>query len=420
MTKTLAQSLLAASCLTAVAVGNASAGGLERGGYNVDLLFDPAPITGEASAVYVNPQRDLINARDTDPRDGTMTGSGKVRDTESYWVPRVGMKVAPLQGVDCMMDYSQPWGVHINPGPNWAGANSNIETKVDSDNYSGTCSYKFQAGKGDLRFIGGLYYQEISGFKTAQAHPALPGGVFPGIPVAVSGLGTLDLDTNGWGWRAGVAYEIPEIALRASVVYNSAVDLDIKGSLDLAQAPLVPTIGGRKISVFGSAEMPQSVEMKLQSGIAPGWLAFASVKWVDWSVLQSVSFCPVGTEALGCSYGGRNFATSLDLLYRDGWTISGGVGHKFTDTISGAASITWDRGTSTGLGTQTDTWTFGAGASYTPSENLEFRLGGALGVLTKGSSGVVVSNGNAFGTDVSYDFDNDLLSAVSVSAKLKF
>lgn len=44
----------------------AHAGGLERGGYNIDLLFDPSDYAGEASATYVNPQRELKNVRDTD------------------------------------------------------------------------------------------------------------------------------------------------------------------------------------------------------------------------------------------------------------------------------------------------------------------------------------------------------------------
>ncbi len=42
---------------------------------------------------------------------------------------------------------------------------------------------------------------------------------------------------------------------------------------------------------------------------------------------------------------------------------------------SGAVSLTWDRGTSQGYGIQTDTWTLGAGVSYTPTENVEFALG---------------------------------------------
>ena len=50
---------------------SAHAGGLERGGYDIDLLFDPAPFTGEVSGTYVMPQRKLKNAVDTDPSDGT-------------------------------------------------------------------------------------------------------------------------------------------------------------------------------------------------------------------------------------------------------------------------------------------------------------------------------------------------------------
>ncbi|MBX3568336.1 MAG: transporter [Rhizobiaceae bacterium] len=404
-----------------LASGSAFAGGLERGGYNIDLLFDPARVTGEASATYVSPQRKIDNARDTDPTDGigtTGAGGGQtdgIRATSDYWVPRVGMKVGIVEGVDCMIDYSQPWGADFDPGSNWAGVNHNIVTVVNSDNYAGTCSYKFQAGKGQLRFIGGAFYQEIDGYKDRQVHPGRPG--------LFTGIGHLELETDGWGWRAGVAYEIPEIAFRASLVYNAEVKLDsITGIVDLTQAPGVPGSGGSVLNVFGSAEMPQSVELKVQSGIAPGWLAFGSVKWVDWSVLQTVAFCSTAIKAagLGCSYGGPGFVTSLDLLYRDGWTVSGGIGHKFTDQISGSASITWDRGTSTGLGTQTDTWLFSAGASYTPTENVEFRLGGAAGILTSGSSGVVVKDGVAFGTDVAYDFGNDFIGALSGSIKVKF
>jgi long-chain fatty acid transport protein len=108
------------------------------------------------------------------------------------------------------------------------------------------------------------------------------------------------------------------------------------------------------------------------------------------------------------------------LGYRDGWTISGGVGHKFNDQWSGAVTVTWDRGTSQGFGTQTDTWTLGTGVSYSPTENVELRLAGALGILTSGSSGLTTINGQVYGNDASYSFGNDLVAAVSTSLKVKF
>lgn len=425
MNSALMKSLLGASCLTMLAVGSAAAGGLERGGYNIDLLFDPNRFASEVTGAYVMPDREVTNARDTNPRDGLGSngrggGSTTASYAEDYWVPRVGLK-GGMGPVDCMVDYSQPWGIHSKPGRNWVGANSDIETKVNSDNYAGTCSYKMDAGKGQFRFLGGVFYQEIDGFKERLVAPV--------PPAFGTGIGRLDLKTDGVGWRIGAAYEIEEIALRASVVYNSEVKLDdITGTLDLRQIPGAvdprnPLLG-RVTNVFGEATMPQSVEFKLQSGIAPDWLAFGTVKWVDWSQLQTVAFCPTAVKALGvttCTYNGGFRATSLDLLYRDGWTVSGGIGHKFSDTLSGAVNVAWDRGTTTGLSVQTDTWTLSGGAAYTPNKNVELRLGGLAGIMTSGSAGVVVDDqGNRFGTDVAYDFGNDFVGALSASLKVKF
>ncbi|WP_324763331.1 OmpP1/FadL family transporter [Sinorhizobium meliloti] len=424
----LKQGVLAAVAGVLVASA-AQAGGLERSGYNIDLLFDPSDYAAEATATYVNPQRKLKNVEDTDTANtdilGGTFGGGNLNyrpstadDTESYWAPRIGVKAALGDSIDCMADYSQPWGAHTNPGKNWAGANNNIETKVESDNYAATCSYKWEMGPGYFRVIGGGFYQEVGGFKERLVQDY----TFAPFPLSTfSGVGRLELEDSGWGWRTGVAYEIPEYAMRASLVYNSAVDLDdLSGFIDLRQLAFPnpfpvgpPLITGTKYDVRGSASMPDSLELKVQSGIAPGWLAFGSIKWTDWSQLQVVTFCPATISP-------TTPCTSLDLLYRDGWTVTGGIGHKFNDQWSGAVSLTWDRGTSQGYGAQTDTWTLGTGVSYTPTENVEIRLAGVVGILTSGSSGAVDFEGETIGGDVSYDFDNDFVGAISTSLKVRF
>ncbi|WFP60431.1 OmpP1/FadL family transporter [Mesorhizobium sp. WSM4904] len=403
------KALLGAGCFSLALVGAAMhpahAGGLERGGYDIDLLFDPAPFATEAEATFVMPDRKYKNARGP---GGADLGFGTTADgAEDYWVPRIGAKVQVVQGVDCMVDYSQPWGAHTAPGV-WNGAFSNMETDIKSDNYAATCSYKMDAGKGQLRFIGGVFYQKVYGFKEDLVSPLVPD---------FGGTGRVDLTSNGWGWRAGIAYEIPDIALRASLVYNSKVKLDnISGTLDLTN------VGMGTIPIYGSTQyMPDVVELKLQSGVAPGWLAFGSIKWVNWSVLQSVPICPVGVPAALCFTNSPAEVTSLDLMYRDGWTVSGGIGHKFNDQWSAAGQLSWDRGTSHGYGAQTDTWTLGGGVAYTPKPNIEVRLAGAIGVMTSGHSGILIGeNGKVVGADASYDFGNDLVTAISGGIKIKF
>ncbi|MCQ1837095.1 OmpP1/FadL family transporter [Neorhizobium galegae] len=390
----------------------ALAGGIERGGYNIDLLFDPSSVAIESTATFVMPQRKLKNVTDTVAGDGalnTLGYSNSVEETEDYWSPRIGAK-AGFEGFDCLVDYSQPYGAHTNPGARWAGANQNIETKINSDNYALTCSYKFDAGPGDLRVIAGTNYLQMDGFKERLV-------VAPSVfsPLPGSGVGRLDLEGDGWGWRAGIAYEIPEYALRASLMYYSQVKLDsVTGQVDLTNLPaalggLVPG-AGTVIPVEGSTAMPEAIELKLQSGIAPDWLAFGSVKWTNWSVLQRIPFYNAGGVEV----------TALELGYRDGWTVTGGVGHKFNEQWSGAVSLTWDRGTSQGFATLTDTWTVGAGVAYSPNKNVEIRLAGVLGILTSGSSGAVTIDGIAAGDEATYRFGDDLVAALSTSLKVKF
>ena len=185
------KALLGAGCFSLALVGAAMhpahAGGLERGGYDIDLLFDPALFATEAEATYVMPDRKYKNARGP---GGADLGFGTTANgAEDYWVPRIGGKVQVVQGVDCMVDYSQPWGAHTAPGV-WNGAFSNMETDIKSDNYAATCSYKMDAGKGQLRFIGGVFYQKVYGFKEDLVSPLVPN---------FGGTGRVDLTSSGWG-----------------------------------------------------------------------------------------------------------------------------------------------------------------------------------------------------------------------------
>jgi long-chain fatty acid transport protein len=391
----------------------ALAGGIERGGYNIDLLFDPSQAAVESTATFVMPHRKLKNVTDTSGTGGpfapslnTLGYSTSADDSENYWSPRIGAKIG-YQDADCLFDYSQPYGAHSDPGARWAGAYQNIETKINSDNYALTCSYKFDVGPGQLRLIGGANYLQMDGFKERLV-------IAPEL-IALSGLagtGRLALEGDGWGWRGGVAYEIPEYAMRASLMYYSEVKLnDVTGTVNLSQVPLaLNPFGTPIIPVSGSTAMPDALELKLQSGIAPDWLAFGSVKWTDWSQLGRIPFYSAGGFEV----------TSLDLGYRDGWTVTAGVGHKFNDQWSAAASITWDRGTSQGYGAQSDTWLFSTGVAYSPNKNVEIRLGGVLGILTSGDSGSILSGGVPIGDEATYEYDNDLVAALSTSLKIKF
>jgi long-chain fatty acid transport protein len=399
------KALLGAGCFSLV-VSGASAGGFDRGGVNIDQLFDAAPYSFDAGVTYVSPQRKLKNVHRL---DGSGLSTSEIDVDGDYAVPRIGIKANIFDPVDCLASYSKPYGADANFGMNNAYSPTAVKYSVKTNDFGLTCSYKFNVGKGALRFIGGVSYQEVDAFLSRQTLLAFGN----------TGLGKFQLSDSAWGWRAGAAYEIPDIALRASLMYYSSYKYDgLSGTVDTTgfsgtfPANLVPGSTGI-YPVSASAEIPQALELKLQSGIAPGWLAFGSVRWQQWSKLGIIPINGVRSPVFGTPS-----PVSFDLFYRDGWTISGGIGHKFTDQISGLVSLTWDRGTSTTSGYQSDTYALATGISYSPNDKVEVRLGGSIGVLTSGSSTFtgVGDGANA----ITYTYGNDLLLAGSASVKIKF
>ena len=403
------KSLLAAGCAVGALTGTAAAGGFDRGGVNIDLLWDESPYAAEAGLIFVNPQRTLNNVQRLDrPPFPVALFSPSVDVDDDYTVPRVGFKANVFEPVDCLATYTQPYGADAQYGTNNAYSPTSVEFKVDTNDYGLTCSYKWGLGKGFARIVGGVSYLDVDAFQSRQTLLALGN----------QGLGTFQLSDDAWSWRLGGSYEIPEIALRASLVYSAKYDLDgLAGTADttgFAGGRLGPA-GTRFLGVFdvtAATEIPQALDFKVQTGIAPGWLAFGSVRWQEWSKLGVIPIRGVRSPLTGLPSN-----TSFDPLYRDGWTVSGGIGHAFTDKFSGAVSLTWDRGTSTVSGYQTDLWNFAAGAAYKATENIEVRLGGSLGLWESGTS---VFGGGDLASAVTYTFDDDLVAAISGSIKVRW
>jgi long-chain fatty acid transport protein len=401
---------------------SAHAGGLERSSQDFDILFEDGNVV-ETGATFVTPQRKLKNIRGSvfpvNPVPGQNTGKPfdtEVDEGKSYWVPKLSAKVQLTDDLACAAQYREPWGIDTDSGINNARMFSAIEQKISSRDYGLNCSYRFAAGdKGFFRILGGVSYQELKGKQTKISGVPLD----PNNPTKLTfANSTVDVVDSAIGWRLGAAYEIPEIALRASLVYQSKVNYDLDGSVGVA---LIGVPLSFTTPVSGSVATPQSVEFKFQTGIAPDWLALASVKWTDWKSITKVGFDNSGSGPFLNMFPVGAEVTSLDLYYKDGWTVMGGIGHKFNDQWSGAATVTWDRGTTTGLTSQTDVWLLGLGANYKATQHLEFRLAGAVGILTSGTldSTLAAQNGGSkLGSKA--DFGTDVVGGMTLSVKYRF
>lgn len=340
---------------------SASAGGYGRGSANLDPLFDEGT-SATTSFSVTNPSRGV------DTRNGAAVSAAQGADyAETYMTFGATAATNIYGGVRCAGSYAQPYGANANYGFTkiLLGSGTTTSTELNSSELGLTCAYGTEAGPGKVHFIGGLFYQsldytEVRGF----------------------GAASINMDNGGVGYRLGVGYTIPEFAIKASLIYRSEVDHRMEG---------VQMIGAAPFNIYADATTPQSLKLNLQSGIAPGWLAFGSVEWTGWSSIQSINVKCAQSYGPFCSAGGNSpGAPSVDAYFGDGWTVSAGIGHKFSDLFSGSFSVTWDQGVSRNyLGAKrssyTDTWTLALGAAFTPNETSSFRAGLAYSILTAGS-----------------------------------
>ena len=207
---------------------------------------------------------------------------------------------------------------------------------------------------------GGIRLQSVEGRVSISTVP-------PVGPFAINYALQTNRDYQA-GYVIGVAWEKPEIAARVALTYNSA----ITHSFEMSESSNV----GAPSVTEQDVEIPQSVNLEFQTGIATDTLLFGSVRWVDWTAFV------IDPPVYDGIYGPR----PLVSYESDRVTYNLGLGRKFDDTWSGAVLLSHEpsNGDITGNLGPTDGFTsVGLAATYT-RDNMKItggvryiRIGGA-------------------------------------------
>lgn len=335
--------LLGAATLS-LAGGAALAGGLDRSGQGINLIFEDGNAVQFAYS-HINPSL-----------SGTLGGAPSGDIGVSYGLPHFGYKRALSDTLDFALIYDQPFGAHVAYAATYPLSNpfTPDQLRADAETHALTALLRHKMGNG-FSLYGGLRVQR------ASAEIEVP---------AVGYSMTSDAATDV-GYLVGAAWEKPEIAARVSLTYNSA----IKQSLSLNEN------GGTGTHV-AEIETPQSLNLDFQTGVAANTLVFGSVRWVEWSAfnLSSPNYLP-GTIV--------SFAN-------DTVTYNLGVGHRFSDSFSGALSFGYEQsngGTVSDLGPSDGYFSVGIGGTYT-RDNAKISFG-----VRKIMMGDAVTNNGAVFTD---------------------
>ena len=336
--------IYSAILLSTLPLTPALAAGLDRSGQSIAAFLQPGNYA-EAGISILDPK--------------VQSNQLKVNDmAEDYYFPSAAIKIQATEHISIGLLYDQPFGAEsLYPSNNPVfGANGEAtQVEVETHNLSALIGYQPTE---NWNFYAGPVWQ------TVEADISLRGQAYisPKDPTKVlSGYDIKIHEEEAFGWLAGFAYQIPEIALKTSVTYRSEIKHKAKS---VETHKLMPMLN---VESQLDAITPQSVNIDFQTGVAANTLAFANIRWAHW---DQFAVTPKFLNAAS----GNNLIDYSD----DQWSATVGVGRKFNSHWSGSASVGYDSGAGnpvTTLGPTEGYWSVGLGGQYSPAENYFIQAG---------------------------------------------
>ncbi|MEQ1369673.1 outer membrane protein transport protein [Acinetobacter schindleri] len=390
------KALSTAMILATVPMTGAFAAALDRSGQSMAAFLQPGNYF-EAGISVLDPD---VSGQEA----GSSTTNRQIGDMAGdYYFPSAALKFQLTENFSFGLLYDQPFGADAEYSGN------NIFVAAPTDRVLSTLPITTTAIGGATTGstsveVDSQNISMILGFQPTENFNIYGGGVYQTIKGNVKLRGSAYSVFNGYdanikedsavGWLAGAAFQIPEIALKASVTYRSEIDHEFVANENLSLAtPLAnaaPMLGGivppallpaisQAIGGFAAANSangktkittPQSVNLDFQTGIMANTVAFANLRWVNW---KDFSITPYkfgkAAEAVGPLVNRPN-GFSLVEYEDDQISATVGVGRKLNDQWAGNVSVGWDSGAGNPVSTLGPTegyWNVGLGVQYSPT-----------------------------------------------------
>lgn len=307
--------ILGVASLALLGAAPLHAGGIERSTQSVAPIFEAGRYL-ELGLSHVNPS---VGGHDLPPAPPVATGG----IANSYTVYSLAYKQDFTPQISGTLIIDTPFGADTHYPAGGSIMLGDTRAKVNSTAVTGILRWHDDNGfgvHGGLRMLRSDAEVDLNGAAYGAA-----GGY----------AARFDRDT-AWGWLLGASYEIPEIAGRVSLTYNSPIRHDFRttesgplvdpdGPGPLPELPVFDGVSQTRVST------PRSWNLEFQSGIAEDTLLFGSIRWVKWSEFR------VDPERLMAVTG----VGLVDL--EDTTTFTLGLGRRFTEEWSGSVGFSFEK-----------------------------------------------------------------------------
>ena len=370
--------------LATVPMTGAFAAALDRSGQSISAFLQPGNYF-EAGISVLDPNVSGKVRNGYTPHAALPASSAGLQNTSvgemagDYYFPSAALKLQVTDNFSFGLIYDQPFGAEAEystgtqkttalPGPLAPLGNQGLfhngteGTSVEVKSQSISMLFGYQPTE-NFNFYAGPVYQTIKGDVQLR-------GLAYGGNATFGGYNTSIKETGDIGWLAGAAFQIPDIALKASVTYRSEIEHSVNVKESFNSAGLLAGLNAAP-SLNTDITTPQSVNLDFQTGIMANTVAFANVRWVDWSSF-SIQPYKFGLASKSAAIQAQTGKSEFDLVAYTDDQISAtvGVGRKLNDQWAGNVSVGWDSGAGnpvTTLGPTEGYWNVGLGAQFSPT-----------------------------------------------------
>jgi len=378
--------LLATSAL-AVCASMASAGGIDRSRLPYAAMFEKGSYA-ELGFSSVSPS---VTGAYTAPASALGASTGNM--AERYTTMSLSFKTDLNDKLSVGVFVNQPYGADAKYT---AGFYNGLEAHWSSSQVAALAKYDVSAG---FSVYGGAKYvtskSQISiPDRMIRSRMAAAGGTAAALAAgAPAGTLAYNASTESNSQAAlivGAAYEKPEIALRVGLTYEQGFTHNFTSTETLPA--FAATLGGSRTGTT-NIEMPHSITLDFQSGVAKDTLVFGMIRYSNWSVWEVRP--PLYSAA---------FNDAVTSIENDVTTYQLGVGRRLNDNLSVFGRVTYEEakgGVASRLAPTDGSTSYGIGATYRMDKlkitgGIEYaNLGGA----TDGS-GTAFTGSDALGVGV--------------------